>query len=34
MSSVQDRKVRVPARMTDDVLKALQFGIIDGGVAA
>jgi Zn-dependent peptidase ImmA (M78 family) len=34
LSSVQDRQIRVPARMTDDVLKALDFGIIDRGVAA
>jgi Zn-dependent peptidase ImmA (M78 family) len=33
LSSVQDLPVRVPARMTDDVLKALEFGIIDRGVA-
>lgn len=34
LSSVQELQVRVPARMTDDVLKALEFGIIDRGVAA
>ena len=34
LSSVQDLPVRVPARMTDDVLKALEYGIIDRGVAA
>ena len=34
LSSVQDLRVRVPATMTDDVLKALRFGIIDRDVAA
>jgi len=34
LSSVQDLPVRVPARMTDDVLRALEFGIIDRDLAA
>jgi Zn-dependent peptidase ImmA (M78 family) len=34
LSSVQELQVRVPARMADDVLKALEFGIIDRHVAA
>jgi Zn-dependent peptidase ImmA (M78 family) len=34
LSSVQYLPVRVPARMTDDVLKALGAGIIDRAVAA